>query len=122
MTRPSATTRATVLVADDAEGCAVVAAERGDAALQLARRYRPDAALIDVAMAGLSGYELCHRLREEFGESISIILISGVRTEGLDRIAGLLLGADDYVVKPFEPNELMARVRRLLERAHRPPE
>jgi DNA-binding NarL/FixJ family response regulator len=73
-------------------------------------------------MPGLSGYELCHRLREELGEAISIILISGVRTDGLDRIAGLLLGADDYVVKPFDPNELMARVRRLLERAHRPPE
>jgi DNA-binding NarL/FixJ family response regulator len=135
MPKSTSTTAGTVLVADDdegirvlladaldAEGCMVIAAERGDAALELARRYRPDAALLDIAMPGLSGYELCHRLRDELGESISIILISGERTEGIDRIAGLLLGADDFVVKPFELNELIARVRRLLERARRPPE
>jgi DNA-binding NarL/FixJ family response regulator len=127
--------RGTVLVADDDEairilladaldsvGCTVIVAERGDAALELARRYRPDAALLDIAMPGLSGYELCPLLRDEFGESIAIVLISGMRTEGIDRIAGLLLGADDFIVKPFELNELMARVRRLLERARRPPE
>jgi two-component system OmpR family response regulator len=127
--------KGTVLVADDDEpmrilladaldgiGCTVIAAERGDAALELARRYRPDAALLDVAMPGLSGYELCPLLRDELGESIAIVLVSGVRTEGIDRIAGLLLGADDFVVKPFDLNELMARVRRLLERSRRPPE
>jgi DNA-binding NarL/FixJ family response regulator len=135
MTTPARSNAGTVLVADDdepmrvlladaldAEGCTVVAAEHGDAALDLARRYRPEVALLDVAMPGLSGYELCHRLRDEFGESMSIILISGFRTDAIDRIAGLLLGADDYVTKPFEPNELIARVRRLLERARRPPD
>jgi two-component system OmpR family response regulator len=127
--------KGTVLVADDDEptrilladaldgiGCTVIVAERGDAALELARRYRPDAALLDVVMPGLSGYELCPLLRDELGESVAIVLVSGVRTEGIDRIAGLLLGADDFVVKPFELNELMARVRRLLERSRRPPE
>ena len=95
--------RGTVLVADDDEairilladaldgvGCTVIVAERGDAALELARRYRPDAALLDIAMPGLSGYELCPLLRDELGESIAIVLISGMRTEGIDRIAGLL--------------------------------
>lgn len=127
--------KGTVLVADDDEptrilladaldgiGCTVIVAERGDAALELARRYRPDAALLDVVMPGLSGYELCPLLRDEFGESLAIVLVSGVRTEGIDRIAGLLLGADDFVVKPFDLNELLARVRRLLERSRRPPE
>jgi two-component system nitrate/nitrite response regulator NarL len=114
--------RALLATALDAEGCTVVAAERGDAVPPLARRFRPDAVILDVAMPGLSGYEVCHRLREEFGEGISIVLLSGFRTDGIDRVAGLLLGADDYVVKPFDPNELVARVRRLLERSRRPPE
>jgi DNA-binding NarL/FixJ family response regulator len=125
----------TVLIADDdepirlllataldAEGCTVVTAERGDAVVPLVRRFRPDAVVLDVAMPGLSGYEVCHRLREEFGEGLSIVLLSGFRTDGIDRVAGLLLGADDYVVKPFDPNELIARVRRLVERSRRPPE
>jgi DNA-binding NarL/FixJ family response regulator len=67
-------------------------------------------------MPGISGYEVCHRLRAELGTDLGIVMISGVRTESYDRIAGLLLGADDFLVKPFDPGELLARVRRLLER------
>jgi DNA-binding NarL/FixJ family response regulator len=117
-----AATRELLATALDAEDCTIVVAERGDAVPPLVRRFRPDAVILDVAMPGLSGYELCHRLRDEFGEALSIVLVSGFRTEGIDRVAGLLLGADDYVVKPFDPNELVARVRRLLERARRPPD
>jgi DNA-binding response OmpR family regulator len=100
----------------DAEGYAVLLAARGDAALALARRRPPAAAVLDVSMPGLSGWEVCHRLRAELGSAIAIVMISGVRTESHDRVAGLLLGADDYLVKPFDPSELLARLRRLLER------
>jgi DNA-binding NarL/FixJ family response regulator len=105
----------------DAAGYAVVAAERGDAALEFARRQPPAAAILDVAMPGLSGYEVCHRLRRDVGDPIAIIIVSGARTESYDRIAGLLLGADDYLDKPFDPNELLARLRRLLGRVPRTP-
>jgi DNA-binding NarL/FixJ family response regulator len=129
MTRARAPQRHVVLIADDddrirslltevfdAEGYAVLAAATGDAALALALRQPPTAAVLDVAMPGLSGYEVCHRLRAELGADLGIVLISGVRMESYDRIAGLLLGADDFLVKPFDPGELVARLRRLLER------
>jgi DNA-binding NarL/FixJ family response regulator len=124
----------TILIADDDEGTrtllvnvfeeagyVVMAAERGDAALALARRHRPGAALLDIDMPGVSGYEVCHELRREFGSQLVIVIVSGVRTETYDRIAGLLLGADDQIAKPFDPNELIIRVRRLLERVPRVP-
>jgi DNA-binding NarL/FixJ family response regulator len=105
----------------DAEGYAVLLAARGDAAMLLAERQPPAAAILDVAMPALSGYEVCHRLRRDLGSAIAIVMISGVRTESYDRVAALLLGADDFLVKPFDPNELLARLRRLLERAPRAP-
>jgi DNA-binding NarL/FixJ family response regulator len=86
------------------EGFAVAAAER------------PVAALVDVRLPDVSGYEVCRRLREDFGDDIAILFISGERTEELDRTAGMLLGADDYIVKPFAGGELIARVRRAIER------
>jgi DNA-binding NarL/FixJ family response regulator len=70
--------------------------------------------LLDVQLPGLNGYEVCRELRHRYGDSIAIVFISGERTEALDRAAGLLLGADDYVIKPVDPGELIARVRRLV--------
>jgi DNA-binding NarL/FixJ family response regulator len=105
----------------DAEGYDVLLAAGGDAALALARKQPPAAAVLDVSMPGLSGWEVCHRLRHDHGDAIGIVMVSGVRTESYDRVAGLLLGADDYLVKPFDPSELMVRIRRLLERAPRVP-
>jgi DNA-binding NarL/FixJ family response regulator len=67
-------------------------------------------------MPGISGYGVCHALRDEFGESLPIMFVSGERTEPYDRVAGLLVGADDYLVKPFAPDELLARVRNLIGR------
>jgi DNA-binding NarL/FixJ family response regulator len=60
---------------------------------------------------------VCHELKEEFGAGMPIILISRERTETFDRVAGILIGADDYVVKPLAPDELLARVWRLVRRA-----
>ena len=95
----------------------VTAVSSGEAALGVAREERPDLAILDVNLPGLSGYEVCRALRELYGPALPILFVSGVRTEAYDRVAGLLLGADDYLVKPFAPDELLARVRSLLRRA-----
>ncbi len=95
----------------------VTAVMSGEAALAAAREERPDLAILDVNLPGLSGYEVCRALRELYGPTLPIVFVSGARTEPYDRVAGLLLGADDYLVKPFAPDELLARVRALLRRA-----
>jgi DNA-binding NarL/FixJ family response regulator len=89
----------------------------GDDALVAARRHDPVLFILEVALGRLSGYEVCRALREELAPDIPIMFVSGIRTESYDRVAGLLLGADDYVVKPYAPDELLARVRRLVSRA-----
>ena len=88
----------------------------GEEALAETRRERPRLVLLDIRLPGVSGYEVCRELRERFGEGLPIVFISGDRVEPFDRAAGLLLGADDYVVKPFAPDELIAQVRRLVTR------
>jgi DNA-binding NarL/FixJ family response regulator len=64
----------------------------------------------------VTGYEVCRGLRDAYGDSVSIMFVSGARAEPLDRIAGFLIGADDYVLKPFDPEELLNRARALLRR------
>jgi DNA-binding NarL/FixJ family response regulator len=96
-------------------------ASSGEEALSSARNERPSCVLLDVLLPGVTGYAVCHELRDEYGEALPIIFVTGERTEPGDRVAGLLLGADDYVVKPFDPDELLARVRRLLIRSGRAP-
>jgi DNA-binding response OmpR family regulator len=86
-------------------------------ALYLIQREIPDVILLDVHLPDISGYQLCRRLRDDYGDSIGIILISGERKESFDRVAGLLLGADDYLLKPFVLDELLARVSRLARRS-----
>jgi DNA-binding NarL/FixJ family response regulator len=77
---------------------------------------RPRLVILDVAMEPMSGYEICRVLRDRSPE-LPILFVSGEQTGPLDRVAGLTLGADDYLVKPFEPSELVARVRALLRRS-----
>jgi len=88
----------------------------GKAALDTARENRPQLVLLDVSLPDGSGFEICRELRDLYGEGLPIIFLSGERTQPFDRVAGLLLGADDYVVKPFDPDELLARIRRCLVR------
>ena len=119
----------TVLVVEDDEGLRAmmstllssasydtVEAGSGEDAIARVAGRRVDLALLDVDLPGLSGYEVCQRLREQSGSGFPIMFVSGSRVEALDRIAGLLIGADDYLVKPFAPEELLARVRALLRR------
>jgi DNA-binding response OmpR family regulator len=103
----------------DVVGHPVTGAATGAEALALAQRIQPALVLLDVHLPDISGYEVCHELRDTFGEQLPIMFLSGARTESYDRVSGLLLGADDYVVKPFAPDELLARVRRLLARSVR---
>jgi DNA-binding response OmpR family regulator len=91
------------------------AATGGDA-LAAAQERRPGLVVLDVRLPDISGYEVCRELREELGESLPILFVSGERSESFDRVAGLLLGGDDYLVKPIALDELLVRVRRLLER------
>lgn len=98
-------------------GYGVVEAGDGALALAEARAVRPTAVLLDVNMPRLSGYEVCRSLREEHGQDLPIIFVSGERTQSFDRVAGLMVGGDDYLVKPFAADELLARLRCLLRRA-----
>src|SRR3954470_11342550 len=95
----------------------VEAAGTGGEALAFAETTEPALVVLDVPLPDISGYEVCRELRDTFGEQLPIMFVSGARTEAYDRVGGLLLGADDYVVKPFAHDELLARVRRLLARS-----
>jgi DNA-binding NarL/FixJ family response regulator len=101
-------------------GFEVVEAADADEALDAVAARDPDLVLLDVRLPRVSGYELYRMLRELIGESVPILFVSGDRTEAYDRVAGLLLGADDYVVKPFEPDELLARIRRSVRQRSEP--
>jgi DNA-binding NarL/FixJ family response regulator len=103
----------------DVVGHPIVEAATGTEGLALARRTRPALVLVDVHLPDISGYEVCRELRDTYGEQLPIVFLSGARTESYDRVSGFLLGADDYVVKPFAHDELLARVRRLLARSSR---
>jgi DNA-binding response OmpR family regulator len=82
--------------------------ERGDQALAAILRIQPDVVLLDLMLPGLDGLQICRKLRELL--DVPIIMVSA-RSDERDRIAGLEIGADDYVVKPFSPRELLARVQ-----------
>jgi DNA-binding response OmpR family regulator len=98
------------------EGYAVLTASDGVQALDLARTAHPDLVVLDVMLPRLNGFSVCRTLRQE--SSVPILILTA-RSDEVDRIAGLELGADDYVVKPFSLGELLARVRALLRRGQR---
>jgi DNA-binding response OmpR family regulator len=91
-------------------------AATGNDALDCAVRKRPRLVVLDVRLPDLSGYEVCRELRDRLGASVPVMFVSGERIESFDRVAGLLVGGDDYLAKPFELDELVARARRLVER------
>jgi DNA-binding NarL/FixJ family response regulator len=101
-------------------GHAITHVASGEDALAAALRTRPSLVVLDLELQDMSGYEVCYELRERVGQNLSIILLSAQRTEPSDRVAGLLIGADDYLAKPFDPDELLARARRLLARSSPP--
>ena len=117
----------TVLVVDDepvivevlrdylaAEGYAVVTAQDGNEALAVVERTAVDCVLLDVMMPGLSGFEVCRRIREQ--SNVPLLFLTA-REDDSDKIRGLGLGGDDYIVKSATPGEVMARVKAVLRRA-----
>ncbi len=122
--------KSTVLVIDDEadlielvrynlekEGFEVIAAADGESGLEKARRHKPDLIVLDLMMPGLDGLAVCRALRgDERTRAIPLIMLTAKAAE-TDRIVGLEMGADDYIVKPFSPRELVARVRAILRRA-----
>ncbi len=99
-------------------GFLTVEAATGEEAIVSARNQRPGLVVLDVLLPDVSGFELSCELRDEFGDNLPIIFVSGERTEPLDRAAGLLVGGDDYLFKPVDADELLARARRLISRTH----
>jgi DNA-binding response OmpR family regulator len=122
--------RPLVLVADDDEdiltlvafrleraGCEVITARSGDEALKLAIEQTPDLAVLDVMMPGLDGYGVTRELRRTDKTTEMPVILLTARTEDADVARGMAAGADDYVKKPFDAQDLRDRVRRLLERS-----
>jgi len=99
------------------EGLEVVHCADGSSAVAMFRETRPDVVLLDIMLPGIDGIEVCRRIRAESGTPIVMLT---ARTDTVDVVVGLESGADDYVVKPFKPQELIARVRARLRRTDEP--
>ena len=126
-TRPTKVTRekTVLIVEDDAntadlvalylqrEGFQALTANDGEQGLSLAERYRPDLVVLDLMLPKIDGWEVCRQLRQM--SDVPVIMLTA-RDEEIDRVAGLTMGADDYVAKPFSPRELVARVIAVLRR------
>ncbi len=121
----------TVLVVDDEqdltdlvgsylrrERFTVLTANDGISALDLARQHAPDVVVLDLMLPGIDGLEVCRRLRQF---SAAYVLMLTARSDEVDKIVGLTVGADDYMTKPFSPRELVARVHALLRRSRPTP-
>jgi DNA-binding response OmpR family regulator len=91
----------------------------GDQALAYVRNHAVDVVILDLMLPGMSGFEVCQALRSERATADLPVIMLTARTEEGDRVKGLELGADDYVSKPFSPNELVARVRAVVRRTRR---
>jgi two-component system phosphate regulon response regulator OmpR len=97
------------------QGLAVTPMSRADDMLKRIDRLRPDLIVLDVGLPGMSGLDACQKLRSD-GDRVPIILLTA-RSEEIDRVLGLEMGADDYLSKPFSARELLARIRAVLRRA-----
>ena len=100
------------------EGYSVVTAEDGETGLALAAKHEPQCILLDLMLPGIDGFETCRRLREQ-GVRAPILMLTA-RSQEIDKVRGLELGADDYVTKPFGIRELIARIRAALRRFNAP--
>jgi two-component system phosphate regulon response regulator PhoB len=123
----------TILVVDDQKeiadyvrqflekaGFEVIIARDGKNGLSIAKKVRPDLVVLDITMPYIDGLEVCTRLRADPRRQRLPILLLSARAAATDRVLGLETGADDYLVKPFDPAELVARVKALLRRAELP--
>ncbi len=100
------------------DGFEVTAGYSGDAVLPLVRAVNPDVMILDLMLPGMSGFDVMRELRRE--SDVPVLMLTA-RSDTLDKIVGLELGADDYILKPFEPKELLARVKAVLRRSRSAP-
>jgi two-component system, OmpR family, alkaline phosphatase synthesis response regulator PhoP len=130
-----ANTAGTILIADDEEsiaqlsklylakeGYTIYTARDGQEALDTARRVKPDLVVLDLMMPRVDGWEVCRQLRKDPRLSGVAIVMLTARDDDVDKIVGLELGADDYLTKPFNPRELVARVKGILRRMQEAPD
>jgi DNA-binding response OmpR family regulator len=110
-----AQSRQVVRLATEAQSYTLTEASTGDEGLKLARASHPDLILLDINMPGMSGLDVCRKLRAE-GSLVPIIMLTA-KSDTIDKVVGLEVGADDYVTKPFEVRELMARIGAHLRRS-----
>jgi len=110
-----ATIRRAVRLACEKEGYAVSESESGVDALGKVESFRPDIILLDLMLPDISGFDVCRDLRRA-GSKVPIVILSA-KTEEIDVVVGLEIGADDYIVKPFRPRELLARIAAHLRKA-----
>jgi len=103
------------------DGYQVTSAGNGEEALRQVRQSPPDLILLDLMLPAMSGLEVCRRLRQEPATATLPIVMLTARADEVDKVVGLEMGADDYVVKPFSPKELLARVRAVLRRSRPSP-
>jgi DNA-binding response OmpR family regulator len=96
-------------------GFTVLESESGEIDLEMVEKYNPTVIILDIMLPGMDGFEVCKKIRRSKPEVIIIMLTA--RGQDLDKITGLELGADDYMVKPFNPLELVARIKTILRRA-----
>lgn len=126
-------TSETILVVDDEasivqlvrlylerEGYKVLSAANGNLAMQMLQNLKPALVILDVMLPEMDGFEICKRLRAQ--NNPVLVLMLTARDDDIDKILGLELGADDYMTKPFNPRELLARVKALLRRAEQKPD
>lgn len=102
------------------EGMECLRAADGPTALRLARTQRPDLLILDLMLPGLGGLEVCRQLRRDPAMARLPVIMLTAKAEEVDRVVGLEVGADDYVVKPFSPRELIARAKAILRRSQEP--
>lgn len=95
-------------------GFEVYEADSGEKALEAISQHKPDIMVLDIMLPGIDGFEVCRRVREDIPEVVIVMLTA--KGQDMDKIMGLDLGADDYMVKPFNPLELVARIRSILRR------
>jgi DNA-binding response OmpR family regulator len=101
------------------EGYDVATVDTGGAALDEVNQFGPDLVVLDLMLPGLDGLQVCRAIRADGNTAAIPIIMLTAKAEESDRIVGLELGADEYITKPFSPNEVVARVRAQLRRAHR---
>lgn len=98
------------------EGFKVLEADTGEMGIETAKKEKPDVVVLDLMLPGIDGYEVCKTLRKEF-PNIGIVMLTA-KTQDMDKIYGLEVGADDYLTKPFNPKELILRIKSIIRRIY----